>query len=312
MGYVPGYIKLYETGELHRRRDLLYKKLKSCDMCPKNCKINRYEKLGVCKVGDKIRISEFVLYKGEEPPLVGDTGAGGVFFSNCVMKCVYCQNFNFSQKGFGKEFSSVELADKFLWLQNEKKAQNIDLVTATPYLPFIFDALILGIENGLKIPIVWNTSSYENINTLRLLDGIVDIYLADIRYTSEYAARRYSKTPDYWDFADKAIREMYNQLGGEYIFEKDVMKKGLIIRILVLPNNIDEAKNALKYISKLDKNILISLMDQYVPVYKAKEYPEINRLLKKSEYDKVVDIMIELDLNGWIQEHKLIEGDLYD
>lgn len=309
MTYIPGYIKLYENSELHKRRDLLYEKLNSCDLCPKKCKVNRYESIGVCRVGDRIKISEFVLYKGEEPPLVGDTGAGGVFFSNCVMKCVYCQNFNFSQKGFGKEFSVEELADKFLWLQNEKKVQNIDLVTATPYLPFIFDALILSVEKGLKIPLVWNTSSYESVETLKLLDGVVDIYLADIRYTTEYAARRYSRTPDYWDFAKEAVKEMYNQTRGQYIFENDIMKKGLIIRVLVLPNNIDEAKDTLKFIAKLDKNILVSLMDQYVPVYMTKEYPEINRLLKKSEYDKVVDTMLELGLDGWIQEHKLLEGD---
>ncbi|SHF07189.1 putative pyruvate formate lyase activating enzyme [Marinitoga hydrogenitolerans DSM 16785] len=308
MSYIPNYIKLYETKELHKRRDLLYEKLSSCDLCPKGCKINRHEKLGVCRIGDKIKVSEFVLYKGEEPPLVGETGAGGVFFSNCSMKCVYCQNFNFSQKGFGKEFSVIELAEKFIWLQNEKHVQNIDLVTATPYLPFIIDALIVAIEKGLNIPLVWNTSSYETVETLKFLDGIIDIYLADIRYTTQYAANLYSKTPDYWDFAQTAIKEMYKQTQGEYIFENNIMKRGLIIRILVLPNNIDEAKYALKFISKIDKNILVSLMDQYVPVYKAKEYPEINRFLKKSEYDKVIDTMIELDLDGWIQEHKLLEG----
>ncbi|OQY09450.1 MAG: radical SAM protein [Marinitoga sp. 4572_148] len=261
MTYIPGYIKLYENGELHKRRDLLYEKLNSCDLCPKKCKVNRHESIGVCRVGDRIKISEFVLYKGEEP------------------------------------------------LQNEKKVQNIDLVTATPYLPFIFDALILSVEKGLEIPLVWNTSSYESVETLKLLDGVVDIYLADIRYTTEYAARRYSKTPDYWDFAKEAVKEMYNQTKGQYIFENDIMKKGLIIRVLVLPNNIDEAKDTLKFIAKLDKNILVSLMDQYVPVYMTKEYPEINRLLKKSEYDKVVDTMLELGLDGWIQEHKLLEGD---
>lgn len=307
--YIPNYIKLYESGKLHRRRDLLYEKLKACDLCPKKCMANRHKNLGVCRVGDKIKISEFVLYKGEEPPLVGDTGAGGVFFSNCVMKCVYCQNFNFSQKGFGKEISVEDLANKFIWLQNEKKVQNIDLVTSTPYLPFIFDALIIAIKKGLRVPLVWNTSSYETIETLKILDGVIDIYLADIRYTTEYASSRYSKTPDYWEYAQKAIKEMYKQTKGNYIFENDVMKKGLIIRILVLPNNTDEAKAALRFISKIDKNILISLMDQYVPVYKANEYPEINRILKKTEYDKVVDLMLELDLKGWIQEHKLIEGD---
>ncbi|KLO23430.1 radical SAM protein [Marinitoga sp. 1197] len=306
MNYTPGYIKLYETRDLHKRRDLLYEKLVSCDLCPKNCKINRHKNIGFCKVGDKIKVSEFVLYKGEEPPLVGNTGAGGVFFSNCSMRCVYCQNFNFSQKGFGKEFSAKELANKFIWLQNEKNVQNIDLVTATPYLPFIYDALILAIEKGLKIPLLWNTSSYETVETLKFLDGIVDIYLADIRYTSQYAANRYSKTPDYWQFAKDAIVEMYTQIKGEYVFENNIMKKGLIIRILVLPNNIDEAKEALKFISKINKNILVSLMDQYVPVYKAKEYPEINRLLKQTEYEKVINTMIDLDLNGWIQEHKLL------
>ncbi|APT75072.1 radical SAM protein [Marinitoga sp. 1137] len=289
---------------------MLYEKLFSCNLCPKQCQINRHKHVGVCGVSNKIKVSEFVLYKGEEPPLVGDTGAGGVFFSNCVMKCVYCQNFNFSQKGFGKEFNVEELAEKFLWLQNEKKVKNIDLVTATPYLPFIFDALIIAIENGLNIPLLWNTSSYETVETLKFLDGVIDIYLADIRYTTEYAANRYSKTPDYWKFAQDAVKEMYRQVGSNYIFENNLLKRGLIIRILVLPNNIDEAQGALKFVAKLDKNILVSLMDQYVPVYKTKEYPEINRILKYSEYNKVIDTMVELDLDGWIQEHKLLEGEL--
>lgn len=304
----PSYIKLYNNGELHKRRDELYKHIHKCALCPIKCNANRSERNGVCGANDKIKISEYVLYPGEEPPLTGNTGAGGVFFSNCSMKCVYCQNFLFSQKGNGKYKSIKELSEIFLNIQNVKKAKNLDLITATPYLPFILDSLILAIEKGFNLPIVWNTSSYENPEIIELLDGIVDIYLPDIRYTSNILAKRFSNVKNYWNNAKKSIKIMYNQIGNNFhIDDKGILKRGIIIRILVLPNHINQAKEALKFIKyELSENIHISLMDQYVPVNKVKNYPKLNRFLYKEEYEEIVNFMGDLELNkGWVQHHKL-------
>jgi putative pyruvate formate lyase activating enzyme len=306
--YQPSYIKLYENGELHKRRDILYNHIYNCTLCPMKCNANRNVNNGVCGANDKIKISEYVLYPGEEPPITGDTGAGGVFFSNCNMRCVYCQNFLFSQKGNGKERTVDELADIFINIQEVKKAKNLDLITATPYLPFIFDALIIAIEKGFNLPIVWNTSSFENPETLDLLDGVVDIYLPDIRYTSNILGKRYSNVKNYWDYAKKSIKMMYNQIGNIFhTNEEGVLLRGLIIRILVLPNLTNQAKEALKFIKyELSDEIHISLMDQYVPVNEIKKYPKLNRFLYKEEYEEVVQYMGELELNkGWVQHHKL-------
>ncbi len=284
--FLPSYMRLYESGELHKRRDYLIKRLEKCDLCPRQCKVNRLKTVGSCRVG----------------VLKGENGAGGVFFSNCTMRCVYCQNFNFSQLGFGKKISTESLAKIFLKLQNEMKAANLDLVTATPYLPFIFDALIYAIERGFRLPIVWNTSSYESIETLKLMKDVVDIYLADIRYTSNIVSKRYSGVKDYWSNAQLAIKEMYRQIGETFLVDEksNVLKRGIIIRILVLPK-------FLKY--EISEKIHISLMDQYVPVYKAKNYEKLSRYLYKSEYKEVVDYLYKLGFeNGWIQTHNLKEG----
>jgi len=310
MEHEPIYISKYKSGELEKIKNILYKKLEKCDLCPINCGADRYKNNGACGAGSKIKISEYVLYPGEEPPLTGSTGAGGIFFSNCSMKCVYCQNFRFSQLGYGKEISVKELSDIFMEIQDEKKAVNLDLVTATAYLPFIIDALILAVERGFYLPLVWNTSSYERKETMELLDGIIDIYLPDLRYSSNIISKKYSKVNDYLKNSQETIQEIFRQIGNEWITDADgTLKRGIILRILVLPNNIRQAKELLKYIKyNLSDEIHISLMDQYVPVHKAYEYEEISRYLKKEEYKEVVDCMLELDLkNGWIQEHKLLD-----
>lgn len=304
----PSYMKLYKSGELHKRRDILYNHINKCTLCPIKCNANRKLNNGFCGANDKIKISEYVLYPGEEPPLTGNTGAGGVFFSNCSMSCVYCQNFLFSQKGNGKYKTVENLAEIFMNLQEVKKAKNLDLITATPYLPFIFDALIIAIEKGFSLPIVWNTSSFENPEIIELLDDVVDIYLPDIRYTSNILGKKYSKVNNYWDYAKKSIKMMYNQVGNKFhIDENGILLRGMIIRILVLPNHINQAKEALKFIKyELSDNIHISLMDQYVPVNEVKKYPKLNRFLYKEEYEEVVKYLEELELkNGWIQKHNL-------
>ncbi|SHH58007.1 radical SAM protein [Thermosipho atlanticus] len=273
--------------------------LERCTLCPRNCKINRYKQKGVCGVKDQILVSNILLHKGEEPPISGKNGAGVVFFSGCPMKCVYCQNMGFSQKGVGKEISVEKLAEAFLILQ-ENGAQTLDLVTPTPHVLGIIEALEIARKRGFNLPVVYNTSSYENIETLELMRNYVDIYLADIRYTNSYYGEIYSKAPNYWEIAQVAIKEMYKQVG-PFSEEKG---KGLIIRILVLPNKISGHFEAMRFVANLDIEIPISLMSQYMPVFGAKNDPLLNRRITKAEYQEAIEYMELLGLRGWVQTNE--------
>lgn len=270
--------------------------LENCNLCPRKCGVNRYKQKGVCGADHKIRVSNILLHKGEEPPISGKNGAGIVFFSGCPMKCIYCQNMGFSQKGLGKEISIETLSNAFLTLQNNG-AHTLDLVTATQYVPQVIEALTIAKNKGFNLPVVYNTSSYENIETLKMLEGFVDIYLADIRYTNSMYGEKYSKVKNYWEIAQDAIKEMYRQVGA-YNFEK---RKGLIIRILVLPNNVSGHFKALRFIADLDPEIPVSLMSQYIPHFGAKNDPLIGRKISKAEYTEAVEYMELLGLKGWIQ-----------
>ncbi|PHJ13000.1 radical SAM protein [Fervidobacterium sp. SC_NGM5_G05] len=270
--------------------------LNECTLCPRMCKVDRREKIGVCTVGYLPKVSNIVLHKGEEPPLSGENGAGAVFFSGCPMKCIYCQNMGFSQKGVGFEITLEELANAFLKVQ-QAGAKTLDLVTPTPHIPWILMALDIAKENGFNLPVVYNTSSYERVEILKELSGYVDIYLADIRYTDNAYGLRYSKVENYWDIAQKAIEEMYNQVGP---FDEEKMK-GLIIRILVMPNKVSGHEKALEFIANLDKRIPVALMSQYIPHFGAKNDTLIGRKITKKEYEDALDKLIELDLDGWMQ-----------
>lgn len=270
--------------------------LESCTLCPRMCQVDRRTTKGICGVGYLPKVSNIVLHKGEEPPLSGENGAGAVFFSGCQMKCIYCQNMGFSQKGVGFEISAEELACAFLRVQ-EAGAQTLDLVTPTPHIPWIVKALDIARERGFKLPAVYNTSSYERVEVIKALEGYVDIYLADIRYTDNSYGMQYSKVPDYWDVTQKAIREMYRQVGP---FDEEKMR-GLIVRILVLPNNVSGHDRALEFIASLDKKISVALMSQYIPHFGAKQDELINRKITKDEYESALDKLIELDLDGWMQ-----------
>ncbi|HOL03663.1 MAG TPA: radical SAM protein [Fervidobacterium sp.] len=270
--------------------------LRECTLCPRMCKVDRTKNIGVCGVGYLPKLSNIVLHKGEEPPLSGEMGAGAVFLSGCQMKCIYCQNMGFSQKGIGFEISVEELSCAFLKTQ-QAGATTLDLVSPTPHLPWIIGALDNARKDGFNIPVVYNTSSYERVEILRQIEGYVDIYLADIRYTDNEMGMRYSKVPDYWDVTQEAIREMYRQVGP---FDEHKMK-GLIVRILVLPNNVSGHGKALEFIAGLDKNIPVSLMSQYIPHFAAKRDALINRKVTKDEYESALDKLIALGLDGWMQ-----------
>lgn len=274
--------------------------LENCNLCAFNCNVNRNNTLGICKCGVKPKLALASIHNWEEPCISGVNGSGTVFFSGCNLKCQFCQNYEISENHFGKEISIQRLADIFIELQ-EKKVHNINLVSPTPYVPQIIKALDIAKSNGLTIPIVYNTNSYENLDTIKALNGYIDIYLPDLKYFDDDIALKYSKIPHYFEIASQNIKEMYSQIG-KAIIEKDIMKKGVIIRHLILPEQILQTKRILEWIkSNFPKDIYISIMAQYFPTYNAKNHPEINRKITKQEYNFVVSMLKDFE-NGFIQE----------
>lgn len=282
----------------------MLKELDRCNICPHNCNINRNDGIvGRCRATDKIKIALYSTHDFEEPCISGEKGSGTVFFSNCNLNCVFCQNYEISQLGKGKEITIEELANIFL-KQQENEVENINLVTPTSYVPQIIEALKIAKKEGLKLPIVYNTNGYENIETIKMLDGYIDIYLPDLKYSENELAKKYSKVNNYFEIATEAINEMVKQVGIPELDERGIMKKGVMVRHLVLPNNIENSKNVLKWIvENLPKDIYISVMAQYFPTYKAKEIKEINRKLTIEEWKEIEDYIEKLGIeNGYIQE----------
>lgn len=279
--------------ELKKRRDVLCEVLKSCILCPHKCKIDRtIGQQGFCRASVTAKVYSFMPHHGEEPVLSGEYGSGTIFFSHCHMRCVYCQNHTFSQSAQGKEVSNQRLAQMMLDLQ-AMKCHNINLVSPTHYLPNILDALCIAIDSGLAVPIVYNTGGWESLETLRLLEGIVDVYLVDMRYADNKIAKKYSSVDNYVEINQQAVLEMYRQVG----------QKGLIVRHLVLPGGLAGTEEVMKFLSeKISKEVFISLMSQYHPAYKAIEYPYINKRLTSKEYQQAVDIVVKYGFtNGWFQ-----------
>ncbi len=276
--------------------------LKKCTLCPRNCKVNRYEKIGKCgmKVNPKIALSD--LHYFEEPCISGKNGSGTIFFSGCNLNCLYCQNYEISQEKIGKEISIEDLAKEMINLQN-RNANNINLVTAFSFVPQIIEAIKLAKENGLNIPIVYNSSGYENIQTIKMLDGYIDIYLPDLKYYYNELAKDLSNVGNYFEIATEAILEMKKQVGKSVFNSDGLIIKGLIVRHLVLPNHIQNTKSILKWIkANLGKDTYCSIMAQYFPSYKAKERNDINRKLYAEEYEEIENFVYRLGLkNGYMQ-----------
>jgi len=300
----PAYLESFQDGYLDEVTETLYKKLKSCSICPRKCGVNRIDnELGFCKTGPLAKVYSFVSHRGEEPPISGTRGSGTIFFSNCNMSCIYCQNYEFSQLGQGKEVSCEELADFMLKLQG-MGCHNINFVTPTHILPQILMALKTAILGGLRIPLVYNTGGYELPEIIKLLDGIVDIYLSDMRYGESAMALKYSSARDYPGYNQEALKEMRRQIDKDEIDERGVMKRGLIIRHLVLPDNTSGTDIIMRFIAEeLSTDSLVSLMSQYLPYHKAGEDKRICRRLKLAEYEEAKEIMEKYGLrNGWVQE----------
>ena len=282
----------------------MFNELIKCNICPNNCKVNRIEsEIGLCRANDKLKVALASLHYFEEPCISGENGSGTVFFSNCNMKCKFCQNYKISEEGKGKEITIEELADTFLSLQKQG-ANNINLVTPTIYAYQIIEAIKIAKAKGLKIPIIYNSNGYESVETLKKLEGYIDVYLPDLKYFYNDIAFKYSGVKEYFKYATEAIKEMYRQVGSPHFDENGLIQKGLIIRHLVLPNNIDNSKQVLKWIKEnIDKRVYISIMAQYFPCYKAKQMEDLNRKLSKEEYEEIENFVYELDIeNGYMQE----------
>ncbi len=282
----------------------MLEQLAKCEICPFRCKVNRLSgQVGRCGCGDKIRVAKYQLHYFEEPCISGKSGSGTVFFSNCNFKCIFCQNYKISQEGKGNEVTIEELANIFLKLQQEG-ANNINLVTPTMYAYQIIEAIKLARMNGLNLPIIYNSNGYENVETLRDLRGYVDVYLPDLKYYADELAIKYSKAPNYFKIATKAILEMINQVGLPEFDENGMIKKGVIIRHLVLPGHIQNSKHILKWLKEnVEGNAYVSVMAQYFPTYKAKEDEYLNRKLTRKEYSEIEQYLYLLDIqNGYMQE----------
>lgn len=278
--------------------------LSSCTICPHNCKVNRNNgQIGRCRSGNKVKIALASVHNYEEPCISGKNGSGTIFFSNCNLSCIYCQNYKISQLGKGYELSVEELANIMLE-QQEKGVNNINLVTPTMYAYQIIEAIKIAKKNGLNIPIVYNTNGYENVKTIQDLNGYIDIYLPDLKYYSNELSKKYSKVDNYFKYTTEAIKEMYRQVGCPVFDENGIIQKGLIIRHLVLPNHLQNSKHVLKWIKEnMPEDTYVSVMAQYFPTYKAKEDDLINRKLTKKEYKEIEEFLYTLDLrNGYMQE----------
>jgi len=306
--FEPSYLALFNSGELKRRAAALEARLAACDICPRNCGVNRLTgETGFCHSGALPIVDTVCQHKGEEPPISGTKGSGTVFFGNCNMRCVYCQNHQISQnwrKEQSKAVTPAVLAEKLLYLQNELGCHNINFVSPSHFVPQILQTLLIAVPMGLKIPLVYNTGGYDSVETIQALDGIIDIYLPDLRYASDKIAKQFSQAPHYVENARQAIREMYRQVGNLQTDENDIAQRGLIVRHLILPEGLAGSAESLTWLAKdLSPEVNVSLMAQYYPAHHAAKYAALAWGITEMEYLEAVDLLDELGIdNGWIQE----------
>lgn len=278
--------------------------LQECLVCPRKCRVNRLlGESGACRAGMNPKIALVSLHYWEEPCISGERGSGTIFFSHCNLQCIFCQNYTISQQDFGKELTVEELAGVFL-LQEERKAHNLNLVSGTQFLPQIRDALILARQKGLSIPVVYNTNGYESVEMLQGMEGLIDVYLPDLKYVKDEYAEKYSAAPHYFDYATSALLEMYRQVGAPQFDGEGLIQKGLIIRHMLLPGLLEDSKRVLDWVkANLSHDVFVSLMAQYTPMHKAELIPELQRRITQKEYDSLIDYFLNLGLeNGFMQE----------
>ena len=309
MGTVePGYISLYRSGELAQRARELEARLASCNICPRECEVNRLEgETGFCHSAYRPIVSSVCAHHGEEPVLSGSRGSGTVFFGSCNMRCVYCQNHQISQDHRvqrHRETDSHVLAERLLYLQDELGCHNINFVSPSHFVPQMVQAVLEAVPVGLRLPLVYNTSSYDSVETLRELDGIVGVYLADLRYASNKWGRKLSRVSDYVERSRAAIKEMYRQVGNLKVDSDGIAQKGLIVRHLILPNGLAGSEESLDWlVHEISPEVTVSIMSQYFPAHRALRYPVLARKILPEEYAEVTELINRLGIvNGWVQE----------
>ena len=285
MAFTPSYVALDEKGELTQRVRLLQEFLKECRLCPRECRVNRLNGgIGYCGAGSEPMVSSAFPHFGEEPPLVGDQGSGTIFLTHCNLRCIFCQNYDISHLGRGERMTPHEMAQTMVKLQ-EMGCHNINLVTPTHYAPQIVASLPNAIEMGLRLPIVYNCSGYESLEVIQLLDGIVDIYMPDVKYMDEKYSKRFSNAPDYPEVIKKVLKEMHRQVGDLTNNSKGMAERGLLIRHLVMPGDVSSSETVLKFIAEeISVHSYVNVMAQYRPEYRAGEYPEISRRITHKEF----------------------------
>ncbi len=298
--YEPGYLQLHANGQLKARGDALWEMMRSCNICPRDCKVNRIRgRRGTCKANSDLEISSMHPHFGEEPELVGTNGSGTIFFTNCNLLCVFCINYEISQLGKGQKQSITGLAN-FMLSAQRMGCHNVNLVSPTHYAPHILLALDRAAARGLRIPVVYNSCGWEKQSILQMLDGVVDVYLPDFKYADNEAANRYSPgASNYTEVTQMAILEMHRQVGVARPDKSGLINKGLMIRHLVMPNDVAKTEQVMQWIAKnLPKDTYINIMSQYTPVFKASEFPEINRRVTRQEYTNAVNAARRAGLNN--------------
>jgi putative pyruvate formate lyase activating enzyme len=303
MAYRPKYVTLYLSGELENRARKLVDRMQRCDICPHNCAVNRLKnETGVCQTGRLPLVSSYNLHFGEEPPISGHRGSGTIFFTYCNLSCVFCQNYPISQMGNGQETTINLLAKMMLSLQ-EAGAHNLNFVTPTHVVPQILEALVIAAGKGLEIPLVYNSSGYDAVSTLVLLEDIIDIYMPDSKYANDTYALKYSKAKNYVAVNQSALIEMHRQVGELKLDDDGIAYRGLLVRHLVLPNRLADSEKIFRYIAtRVSPKTYISLMSQYFPANKAHQFQELSRRISQEEYIDAEQVMANVGLeNGWKQ-----------
>ncbi len=301
----PGYLNLYHSGELARRAEALWARLARCDICPRGCGVDRLNgETGFCGIGARAVVAAACDHHGEEPAISGSRGSGTIFFAGCNLRCVYCQNHQISQDWQPLPETDTDALARHLLTLQERGCHNINLVTPSHVVPQIVAAVLLAVPLGLNLPLVYNSSGYDGLETLRALDGIIDVYLPDLRYASGDAAAKYSDASDYPAVARAAIREMYRQVGNLEVDDAGVARRGVIVRHLILPGGLSGSEATLRFLAEeISPQITLSVMSQYGPQHRAAAYPEIARQLEYGEYSAVVQLLERFGLeNGWLQE----------
>ncbi|HPW45978.1 MAG TPA: radical SAM protein [bacterium] len=300
----PSYLELSRCGELESRASAAIEAMERCDLCPRGCRVNRASgEIGFCRVGRKAGVASHNLHFGEEPPITGTKGSGTIFFTGCNMRCKFCQNYPISQNGNGEIVSAERLAEMMLSLQG-RGAHNINLVSPSHMAAQFLESLCIAAKKGLRIPIVYNSSGYEGMKALKLLDGVIDIYMPDIKYATAEAAKFCSSAPDYWRHARPAIIEMYRQVGALQMDEEGIGVRGMLIRHLVLPNGLASSREIFRFVAEeLGTDIPVNLMSQYFPAHAAVDDPILRRKITKEEFEAAKEALLEFNLvEGWMQE----------